>query len=442
MATVVVYDGGLKRIEFSLVPNGPRKAVRLGRVTAKVANEWKGKIEAIIGDRLAQRPHDAEVSAWLGKLDESMLARLRATGLAEGVGLSHIALGEFLNRFFATLTGKPATRISYGNVRRNLEDFFGPARLLANITPADADSWRKWMVEHEEKDEQGKVRIKRLSIPTISRRVIAARTMFRAAIRWKMLRDNPFDGVKTGQQTNERRKAFVSRADVDSVIEQASDTEWQLIIALSRYGGLRCPSEHYALRWGDIDWDRARFTVHAPKTEHHEGQATRVVPIFPELRPYLYRAFEEAEAGTEYVIAKHRLGCLNLRQQLERFIRRAGVKQWPKLFHNLRASRETELMREYDLATVCKWIGNSPAVAAKHYATSMDLNADFRRAAGIPEQAQQKAQQSPEGSDAQGMTSTPDTNKKTPENRGFVVACHTSAIADKEGAWAIQGSNL
>ena len=52
-------------------------------------------------------------------------------------------------------------------------------------------------------------------------------------------------------------------------------------------------------------------------------------------------------------------------------------------------------MREYDLATVCKWIGNSPAVAAKHYATRTDLNGDFRREAGMDsrEQAQQKAQQ-------------------------------------------------
>ena len=48
----------------------------------------------------------------------------------------------------------------------------------------------------------------------------------------------------------------------------------------------------------------------------------------------------------------------------------------------MRASRESELMREYDLATVCKWIGNSPAIAATHYATSIDLNADFKRASG------------------------------------------------------------
>jgi hypothetical protein len=49
-------------------------------------------------------------------------------------------------------------------------------------------------------------------------------------------------------------------------------------------------------------------------------------------------------------------------------------------------------MREYDLSTVCRWIGNSPAVAARHYATSIDLDADFQRAAGMaPPEVQQKA---------------------------------------------------
>jgi integrase len=447
MASIVTYSGGLRRIEFSMTPNGPRKLIRLGRMRRKAAESVNAMIEAIIGDKLACRPHDAETSKWLGELDEKMLAKLRAVGLAEGVGLTQTTLGGFMVKFFDNLTGKPATRISYGNVRRNLEGFFGPTRLLTSITLADADAWRKWMVEHEETDANSMKKVKRLSIPTVSRRVIAVRTMFRTAIRWNLLRDNPFEGVKTGQQTNEKRKAFVSSEDVEQVMRQTPDAEWKLIIALARYGGLRCPSEHYALRWGDVDWENSRMTVHAPKTEHHEGQGARSVPIFSELRPHLMAAFEQAEAGTEYVIARHRLGCMNLRQQMERFIRRAGVKQWPKLFHNLRASRETELMRKYDLATVCKWIGNSPAVAAKHYATSVDLSGDFRRAAGIDAEtntnkAQQKAQQTAVASEGPAMTDEVSKNEKTPENRGLVETCQAASNADLLRPWAVQGSNL
>ena len=45
----------------------------------------------------------------------------------------------------------------------------------------------------------------------------------------------------------------------------------------------------------------------------------------------------------------------------------AGLEPWPKLFQNLRLTRETELAEEYPLHVVCAWIGNSQPVAAKHY---------------------------------------------------------------------------
>jgi hypothetical protein len=56
---------------------------------------------------------------------------------------------------------------------------------------------------------------------------------------------------------------------------------------------------------------------------------------------------------------------------MKRIIGKAKVADWPKLFHNLRASRERELMTQYRLKTVCSWLGNSPTVAAKHYAVSV-----------------------------------------------------------------------
>lgn len=84
------------------------------------------------------------------------------------------------------------------------------------------------------------------------------------------------------------------------------DNEWQLIIAGARYGGLRYPSDHLALRWQDIDWDRECITVTSMKTEGYEGRETRQIPLFPELKPYLRAAFENAEPGSEWVISRYR----------------------------------------------------------------------------------------------------------------------------------------
>ena len=151
------------------------------------------------------------------------------------------------------------------------------------------------------------------------------------------------------------------------MLEACPDAEWRLLFALSRFGGLRCPSEHLALRRGDVDWEGNRITVRSPKTEHHAGGESRIIPIFPELRPYLEEAFDMAEPGTECVITRYRDTNMNLRTQLGRIIDRAGLDPWPKLFQNLRSTRETELAERFPMHVVCAWIGNSEQIAAKHY---------------------------------------------------------------------------
>jgi integrase len=77
-----------------------------------------------------------------------------------------------------------------------------------------------------------------------------------------------------------------------------------------------------ALRWGDIDWERSRFTVRSSKTDHHEGKDRRIVPIFPELLPHLADAFDRAEPGQEFVGTRYRDDGVNLRTHVERIIGR------------------------------------------------------------------------------------------------------------------------
>lgn len=109
------------------------------------------------------------------------------------------------------------------------------------------------------------------------------------------------------------------------------------------------------------------MTVTSPKTEHHVGKGYRTVPLFPELRPHLEAVYDAAPEGTEFVITHYRDGGVNLRSQLLKIIRRAGLQPWPKLFHNLRSSRQTELEESFPSHVVCAWIGNSEKVARKHY---------------------------------------------------------------------------
>ncbi len=160
MASLVTYGSGLRRIDFNLERNGRRRSIRLGRVNAKAAQSIKARVEAIIADKLANRPHDQETATWLGQLDEAMRAKLRSAGLVSGTGRSDATLGNFLRRYFNGLAVKDSTRAAYGHTRRNLEEFFGRHQPLRTIAPADANEWRVWLVDDQ-----------RLSKATVGRRV-------------------------------------------------------------------------------------------------------------------------------------------------------------------------------------------------------------------------------------------------------------------------------
>ncbi len=252
-------------------------------------------------------------------------------------------------------------------------DHFGRERMLAEISPGDADEWRESLR-------------KKLAAATVSREVKRARQFFRAAMRKRLIAENPFTDLSTPAQVNATRAHFVTTAIIERVIEACPDGEWRLIVALSRYGGLRCPSEHLSLKWGDVDWEHNRVTIRSPKTEHHAGGESRVIPLFPELRPHLEALFfDEERAGTERIITRYRDRNANLRTQLLRIIKGAGVKPWPKLFHNLRASRQTELTARFPLHVVCEWIGNSAPIADKHYLQVTDDHYDDAVTTTTPE---------------------------------------------------------
>jgi hypothetical protein len=146
------------------------------------------------------------------------------------------------------------------------------------------------------------------------------------------------------------------------------DVQWQTIIRLARYGGLRTPSETLALRWSDIDWTNNLITVRCPKLERLERHATRTIPLFPELQSTLLRAHAESPEGNDFVIhGRLRDGCGNWRTQFERLIRRSGQEPWACLFQNCRSSREVELSETFPWFTVCTWMGHTREVAREHY---------------------------------------------------------------------------
>jgi integrase len=407
MASVSRDPNGRRVIQF-VAGDGKRKSIRLGKVSQRIAEEIKVRVEALNAALLSGCPLDNDTARWVSRIGDDLAAKLAAVGLIPERASAR--LGDFLDAYINRRSDvKPNTLRNLKAGKTHLVEFFGADKLLRDISPGDADAWLLWLRE-------------RYASGTAGRAVKRAKQFFRAAVRSRLIGSNPFEDVKAPSQANDARQFFVTRETAAKILDACPDAEWRLLFALSRFGGLRCPSEHLLLTWADVDWERGRFRATSPKTEHHEGKAERWVPIFPELRPYLEEAFELAPEGAVHVINRYRDANQNLRTQLHRIIRRAGLEPWPKLFHNLRASRETELAAEYPLHVVCAWIGNSATIAQRHYLQVTDE--DFRRAAGSaaksgavdPKKALQNPVQSPA---AQGCQEYPEMHK-APAYRGLV----------------------
>ncbi|MAE60962.1 MAG: hypothetical protein CMJ49_06345 [Planctomycetaceae bacterium] len=237
-----------------------------------------------------------------------------------------------------------------------------------------------------------------------------------------MIESNPFEGIAASVRANPSRFYFISMDDAQTVLDHCPDAQWRVIFALARYGGLRCPSEVMAVTWADVNWERGRIRIPSPKTEHHEGGESRIIPLFAELRPYLMEAFEEADPGTEHVVTRYRDSNANLRTQLHRIIGRAGLELWPKPFQNLRSTRETELAESYPMHVVCKWIGNSRSVAVTHYLQLTDEHFDHAVQGADPKAAQNAAQKL---HDVSGN----EPKRKRPEvSEGVTDSAHSRAV--------------
>ena len=455
MASISKDPNGRKRLLY-VDGNGDRKKIHLGKMTVADAREVKTKVENILSANGSLRGFDNATAQWIADIPDSLADKLAAKGLIAPRIKKQSAPAETLGQFLADyakrrIDVKPATQEVWRTNIRSLLEHFGEDRELPTINEGHAEDFKLYLIGEG------------LASTTAHKRLQFARQFFRDALKRKLVASNPFAEVTSKAVIPQDRQHFVTRPDTAKMLD-ACDPTWEVIVALSRYGGLRCPSEVLSLRRTDVDWVTERITVTAPKTEHHAGKGSRVIPLFPELKPILLRAFELAPSGAEYVVhADYRQAALtssgwrncNLRTQFERIVKRAGLKPWPRLFHAMRASRETELAADYLIHVVTAWLGNTPRIALKHYLQVTD--ADFERASqdgakngalGAQNRAQhehapvrrdsQETTQAPDvsmayanGCDSERLNATKSRGEDRKRNARFAKSFHTNTIRRK-----------
>ena len=380
------YDGDVRK-EVSLVTGDRKKAEVIANMVDRIIEQRKtGGVDRLLTN-------------WLKDIPDDLRERLARAGLIEEQEVVTIEnLFERYREFKGGVTD--STLIVWGHAERNLITYFGQGRRIADITESDALRFKDWLPKqppeerpagktHKKKStvekakEAGRVTFGRcgvkgtLSPVTVAKRVSICKQVFTYGKRRGWIEGNPFEYLETEKPVNPERQYFVTPEMARKILEACPNSRWRSIFVLARFIGIRIPSELVGLKWSDIVWSDSenqigRICITDQKRKRHEGKGTRFSPLWREAEKELRALFDEAKEGEEYIFPGMK-ATDNLRQTMEKIVFRAGVELYPKLFHNLRASRETEYHRAgINPTTYSRWIGNSPVIAVKHYVQYRD----------------------------------------------------------------------
>jgi hypothetical protein len=115
--------------------------------------------------------------------------------------------------YIDSLNIKPSTRMHLNLSRRYLVEFFGENKPLGEITPGDADDWRRWLST-------------KMADNTVRRYCGRAKQFFRAAARKKLIPESPFADMKDCKVTaNRDRDYFVTLDETKRVLDACPDAQ-------------------------------------------------------------------------------------------------------------------------------------------------------------------------------------------------------------------------
>ena len=355
-----------------VLSNGEKRTViSLGKMPKKTAELCLSMVEQIQAANASGQSYSVEVATWTANIGDELHAKLVRADLLKQ--RQRRTLETFIADYITERSDwKPGTLTTFRVATEKITAFFGKDTPLESVT---AEQCHKYKAELIGDYSQGYT----------AKNVEWAKSLFTAAVKRKLIVENPFATVVAGRHNNPDRMYFVSVEEFQALIDACNSPKQRLIIALARYGGLRCPSELAGLKWSEVNWARDRFIVHSPKTEK-QGKAKRVVPIFKELCPFFREAFESAPEGIDRIFPE-----ITVKKSLGSFISkratRAGIVLWEKPFQNMRSTRATELIEVYPAHIVNSWLGHTEAVAMAHYRQTTGKAADkfFEQAAGMGE---------------------------------------------------------
>lgn len=256
---------------------------------------------------------------------------------------------EFLGYSQATLSPKTyeLDKAAFGQAL----DYFGNC-YLTNITVHKIEKW---------KQELSKIQSK----TTISMRFRRLQAAFNIAIKWKYLKENPFNGVSKATTFETKRADFLSKEEVERLLEVIKDEKYRRLIEFYLHTGCR-RNEALYLEWTDINFERHKIEIRSKPEYGHRTkfQRQRSVPMSDKLEEVL-RSIPQKDS---FVFSDYQRTPDNVNRRLKRYLAKAGINRHLSL-HNLRHTFASHLaMQGVSLHIIGNILGHSHVNTTEIYA--------------------------------------------------------------------------
>jgi integrase len=226
-------------------------ARKVGQIIARGDRRWL--IRVYLGrdhETKKRNYHNRTIHGSMREAQAYITRKLRERDLGRDLEGAKITLNEYLDRWLETAIRPRVRPKTFQDYQGMLHQYVRPVlgqRVLAGLRPLDLQEMYRHMTE------------RCLSARTIRYAHVLVKGAMQQAVRWRLLIENPADGLKVPQQVrNEMRSLTIERAR--ALLKATEGTKYGPVLALALTTGMR-PSEYLGLKWQDIDWARQRLAL-------------------------------------------------------------------------------------------------------------------------------------------------------------------------------------
>ena len=208
-------------------------------------------------------------------------------------------------------------------------------------------------------------RLKSVKAVTVNLELRTLRSAFYTALRWKLIQENPFKGVRLCQ-IDDGVPPYLSQADFQKLLSMIGEEWLRDLVFVAGLTGMR-RGELIHLRWSEVDLKNRSIRIQSGANFRTKRGRSRVVPINAEVEKVLLRRRHSVKGEYVFHIDGEKVHDRGLSRWFKRYVRRAKLD--PELhFHSLRHSFASWLVQgEVSLYEVQKLLGHSSIKVTELY---------------------------------------------------------------------------